>query len=207
MKITIIILSVLLGLFILFQLYLSMTAQKVETQAYNLIRAENEYEIRFYPSVTMAMITSSATSYKELGNTGFRKLAAYIFGANKEKKRIAMTSPVYMDIGDSVSSMSFVMPSNYNNSNLPLPNDSNVRFQASSDEYVAAIRFGGFASDDKIKKYTALLEASLKKDHLVYHGNFRYLGYNPPYQFVGRRNEIVVAITFDSKESIKLQKK
>ena len=76
-----------------------MSTNKSETQAYKVIKVEKEFEIRFYPSATMAMISSSTKTYKELGSSGFTKLAGYIFGGNKEKKQIAMTSPVHMDIG------------------------------------------------------------------------------------------------------------
>lgn len=197
MKIALIVISILIGLFLLFQIYTSMA--KSETQTYKVIKAEEEFEIRYYPSVTMAMITSSAKTYRELGSSGFTKLAGYIFGGNKDKKQIAMTSPVHMDIGDSASSMSFVMPSNYNKDNLPLPNNSDVTIKTSDEEYVAAIRFGGFASNDNIKKYTTMLENALKKHHLSYYGNFRFLGYNPPYQLFGRRNEIIVTLNWNSK--------
>ena len=176
-----------------------MATEKSETQAYKVIKKEKEFEIRYYPSVTMAMITSSAKTYRELGNSGFRKLAGYIFGGNREGKQIAMTSPVHMDIGDTVSSMSFVMPSNFNNNNLPLPNNSDVTIKTSPDEYVAAIAFGGFASSDNIKKYSEIPESDLKEKHLSCYGHFRYLGYNPPYQLFGRRNEIIVALDWDKK--------
>ena len=171
-----------------------MATKKSETQLYKVIRKEKEFEIRFYPSATMAMITSSAKTYKELGSSGFTKLAGYIFGGNKDKKQIAMTSPVHMDIGDTISSMSFVMPSNYNKDNLPLPDNSNIAIKTTPDEYVAAITFGGFASQEAIKRHTDILESALKEKHLSYFGHFRYLGYNPPYQLFGRRNEIIVSV-------------
>ncbi len=176
-----------------------MATGKTETQQYNIIQTEKDFEIRFYPSTTMAMITSSAKTYKELGSSGFSKLASYIFGGNTEKKQIAMTSPVHMDISDTMSSMSFVMPANYNKDNLPLPNNSDVRITTAPDEYVAAITFGGFASQEKIKKQTDLLENTLKEKHISYYGNFRFLGYNPPYQLFGRKNEIIVAVHWDKK--------
>lgn len=197
MKITLIVIGILISLFILFQLYTSMATS--ETQTYKVIKEEEEYEIRYYPSATMAMITSSATTYKELGSSGFTKLAGYIFGGNKDKKQIAMTSPVHMDIGDSVSSMSFVMPSNYTKDNLPLPNNSDVTIKTVDEEFVAAIRFGGFASNDNIKKHTAILENALKKHKQSYYGNFRFLGYNPPYQLFGRKNEIIVTLNWSTR--------
>ena len=194
-----IVISTLIGVFIVFQIYITMATKKSETQAYKVIKTEKEFEIRYYPPVTMAVIKSSVKTYKELGSKGFTKLAGYIFGGNKDKMQIAMTSPVRMDIGDSVSSMSFVMPSNYNKANLPLPNDSDVAINNVSEEYVAAITFGGFASSDNIKKHTKTLENLLEKQHIPYYGSFRFLGYNPPYQLFGRKNEIIVAIEWNSK--------
>jgi hypothetical protein len=194
MKIAIVIVSILLILFIVFQFYTTMATKKSETQPYKVIRTEKEFEIRFYPSVTFAMITSPAKTYKELGNSGFRKLAGYIFGGNNENKQIPMTSPVHMNIRDTLSSMSFVMPADYNMNNLPIPNNSEVSIRNAPDEYVAAISFGGFASGENIKKHITILESALKDYQLSYYGDFRYLGYNPPYQLFGRRNEVIVAI-------------
>jgi hypothetical protein len=194
MKTVLIVTSIFVCLFIAFQTYTAMATNKTETQVYKVIKVEKEFEIRFYPSTTMAAITSSAKTYKELGSSGFRKLAGYIFGDNKENKQIAMTAPVHMNINDSVSSMSFVMPANYTKDNLPLPNNADVIIQTTPDEYVAAITFNGFASQETIKKYTAILEKALQEKKLSYFGNFRFLGYNPPYQLFGRRNEIIVSL-------------
>jgi hypothetical protein len=199
MKTFLIILSSLAVLFIIFQAYTTMSTNKSEEQPYKVIKAEKDFEIRFYPSVTMATITSSAKSYKELGSSGFRKLAGYIFGGNDAKKQIAMTSPVHMDINDSISSMSFVMPSAYNADNLPKPNDATVNINKTADEYVAAIKFSGFASDEDIKNQTERLKNALKAASITYYGNFRYLGYNPPYQLVGRRNEVIINVNWDAK--------
>ncbi len=189
--------SLLIGLFIVFQIYTSMATKKLETQVHKVIKQEKGFEIRHYPPVTMAMIFSTAKTYSELSSIGFTKLAGYVFGGNQFKKRIGMTSPVHMDIGDSVSRMSFVMPLSYTKDNLPQPDDSDVMIINNPEEYVAAIQFEGYASSDDIQKNMELLKACLKAQHLGYHGNFRYLGYNPPYQLVGRRNEIIVALDWD----------
>lgn len=199
MKTAIIIGSIVLILFVVFQLYSSRATKKSENQPYKVIRVEKDFEIRFYPSSTMAMITSSAKNYRELSSSGFKKLATYIFGGNKDNKQIAMTSPVHMDINDSISSMSFVMPANYNKDNLPIPNNSEVTIKTVPEEYVAVITFGGFASDESIKKQTALLERALKDYYISYYGHFRYLGYNPPYQLFGRRNEIIISVNNNFK--------
>lgn len=198
MKIFLTIAAVIAIFIVLFQTYLTMAANKSEEQSYKVIRTEKDFEIRFYPSVTMAKITSSAKSYKELGSSGFKKLANYIFGGNDAKKQIAMTSPVHMDINDSTSSMGFVMPAEFNKDNLPKPDDAGVTIEATKDEYVAAIKFGGFASDKDIKINSEKLENALKAASIPY-GHFRYLGYNPPYQLFGRKNEIIISVNSNLK--------
>ncbi len=101
-----------------------------------------------------------------------------------------------MDINDSKSAMSFVMPSSYDMGSLPTPNDSGVILQKTSDEYVAVLKFKGYASDKDIKSYSEKLANLLTEKGITFTGNFRYLGYNPPYQFIGRRNEIIVSVNW-----------
>jgi hypothetical protein len=197
MKLTFIITLILLGIFVIFQTYIALSTTNTEKQPYTIIRKEKDFEIRFYPSVTYATINSPAKSYEALANNGFRKLANYIFGGNQEAKQIAMTAPVHMDINDSLSTMSFVMPATYNKSTLPLPNDTGVQIKSSSDEYVAAISFGGFASDNEIKTYSEKLKKALTEKSIPFIGNVRYLGYNPPYQLFARRNELIIQINYE----------
>ena len=199
MKIILIILGVLFGLFIIFQIVITMSTSKTETQDYKLIQKEEDFEIRYYPASTMAKVKSNIKSYKDLGHSGFGVLAKYIFGGNSEKQQIAMTSPVHMEISDSVSSMAFVMPSKFNKDNLPSPDNDNVVIETTEAEYVAVISFGGFANETSINENKELLAKALKKKGITYHGNFRFLGYNSPYQLVGRRNEVIVALDGDFK--------
>jgi hypothetical protein len=194
MKSFIIIATIIIILFILFQSFTVMSINKTEEQKYNVVTKEKDYEIRFYPSATIATIQSHAKTYKELSGPGFRKLAGYIFGGNEGDTKISMTAPVHMDINDSVSTMSFVMPSEYSESTLPKPNDSNVLITKTTDEYVAAIRFAGFASDKDLKFYSEKLKSLLAEKGISTYGHYRFLGYNPPFQFVGRRNEIIVSV-------------
>jgi len=197
MKIFIIIASVILVLFIVFQSFMVVAVNKTEDQNYSVILEEQNFQIRFYPSATMATISSDAKTYKELSGSGFRKLAGYIFGGNEDGTQIAMTSPVHMNVNDTLSTMSFVMPSFYNMDNLPKPNDSGVQLSTTDEEYVAVIRFGGFASDQDLKNYSVKLKTILKEKGIASIGTPRYLGYNPPYQLVGRRNEIIVSIKWE----------
>lgn len=197
MKVILVSIFVIIVLIIVFQSYTLMSAKKTEEQKYTVIRQEKDFEIRFYPAATMATIHSAAKTYKELSGPGFRKLAGYIFGGNAGETQISMTAPVHIDINDSVSTMSFVMPSAYNESNLPKPNSPGIIIKNTSEEYVAVLQFGGFASDDELKFYSEKLQNLLKEKGITTYGHFRYLGYNPPFQLIGRRNEIIVSVKLD----------
>ncbi len=194
MRNSIILLIIALATLVVFQSFMSASTKNIEKQPYRVIRKEKEFEIRYYPSATMATIKSKATTYRELSGSGFRQIADYIFGGNESSTKIAMTSPVHMEINEEGSSMSFVMPSEYNLSTLPKPNNSQVELHESKPEYVAAIEFGGYVNEATLKKYTEILAKSLQKHKIEIIGHFRYLGYNPPYQFFNRRNEIIVEI-------------
>jgi hypothetical protein len=105
-----------------------------------------------------------------------------------------MTAPVRMSITENGSSMSFVMPQKYNNQSLPTPNDPNIEIKKSLPEYVAVISFGGYATDEKIAiAYQKLLNI-LSEKKISTKGGYKLLGYNAPYQFMGRTNEVIIPI-------------
>lgn len=188
--------AVVFAIVVSLQSFMLMSTNKTEEQIYSIIQKDKDFEIRFYPSATMATIISDAKTYKDLSGPGFRKLADYIFGGNEAETKIPMTAPVHMDVNDSGSTMSFVMPSAYNEENLPKPNDPEVLIKRTADEYVAAIRFGGFASDKDLKFYSGKLQNLLQEKGIKSYGHFRFLGYNPPFQLFGRRNEIIVSVNW-----------
>ena len=149
--------------FLMIQSYKVVSSSlKTENQKYRVVLTEAQFEIRFYPSATFAKIYSTGTNYKSVASSGFRKLAGYIFGGNEQKQSIAMTAPVRMEMTDKGSTMSFVMPDKYKESDLPKPNDASVQIVKSSPQYVAAITFGGYADDEKIKENLAGQMQALK---------------------------------------------
>jgi hypothetical protein len=181
-------------LFILFQSFVYMSISKTKEQPYTVLEKDGDIEIRLYPSATLATVQSTAKSYSEMASPGFRTLAGYIFGGNESETQISMTSPVHVEISDSLSSMSFVMPEGYDMNNLPKPNNTTVILSKTEVQVMAAIRFSGFADDSDREKHKQELAAYLNSKGIQTKGNFKFLGYNPPYQLVGRRNEVVIEI-------------
>ncbi|MFM2146746.1 MAG: hypothetical protein RL732_1582, partial [Bacteroidota bacterium] len=172
---------------------------RTEKQPYTVVQKDKELEIRWYPAVYMATLRTAPGSFRSMGYSGFRKLAGYIFGNNASKTKIAMTAPVHMDMNEVNPSMSFVLPSSSGLSTWPVPNDPDVQIEKSKEEYVAAIEFGGFVSDKDIQFYSQKLDKLLQERGIRHKGNFRYLGYNPPYRVIGRKNEIIVTIEWKSE--------
>lgn len=199
MKALIIFVVVIVLLIVLLQSFTIMSTNKTEEQKHSLIRKYKDFEIRFYPSATFATINSNAKTYRDLAVPGFQKLAGYIFGGNEANTKISMTTPVQMNIDNTGSTMSFVMPSEYTKENLPKPNDPGVQIKKSEDEYVAVIKFGGYASDKDLKFNSEKLQKLLKENGITSYGNYRFLGYNPPFQFIGRRNEVIVTVEWGNK--------
>jgi hypothetical protein len=181
-------------IFIVFQSFRKFSASTIETQKYRVVKKEHGFEVRFYPKATFATIRSSGANYKQVASSGFRKLAGYIFGGNNQNKSIAMTAPVRMEMSEKGSAMSFVMPEKYDMASLPKPNDATVEIKQSEEVYAAVIAFGGYANDEKIDDYKNKLVALLQKKNIKIIGNFNFLGYNAPYQFIGRKNEISIPI-------------
>ena len=184
----------LISIYFVFQSFIAVNAIKTEKQKFRVVFKDNELEIRFYPSATMATIYSEANNYKGVANNGFRKLARYIFGGNQENKGISMTAPVRMNMSDRGSEMSFVMPSKYDQSTLPKPNDASIHIHQSTPQYAAVIQFSGYANDEKIASYKSKLLAILNARNIKVIGEYNFLGYNAPYQFVGRTNEITMPV-------------
>jgi hypothetical protein len=191
-KLTIILASIV-GVFLIAQLLMSYKNKDIETPKYKVVKTYDSFEIRQYDSMILAQTVIQETSIKKSGNTGFRKVAGYIFGGNRNNQQIAMTAPVIMEVGDNTK-MSFVMPSQYKMEDLPQPNSSEVKLVKAAPKKFAVLTFSGFASDEKINRKKELLKEALKKEQISVKGDFSYLGYNAPWDLFGRRNEVAIEV-------------
>ncbi len=187
------VLSSLIIIFIIFQVYTSFAVGKTEQQKYEVLRKDGNIEVRYYPSCIMATVQKNGT-YSKSANNGFRTLAGYIFGNNQENEKIAMTSPVWVKNEENNMQMSFVMPSKYFLKDLPSPNDENIQLKEIQPRRFVAIQFGGFSNDKKIKKKSEELIQWLEKEGITYEKEIYYAGYNPPYQLFNRLNEVLILL-------------
>ncbi len=181
---------------VVFLLFMSMRFSNIETPKYTILSSIGKVEIRKYPQMITATARLKSADYDEEGSTGFRIVANYIFGGNSNKQKIAMTAPVIMNMGDS-STLSFVMPSEYDLSDLPAPNNSKVSVKKQESKTLAVLQFGGYSSDKKIQKYAKQLKDTLNSNNIEIIGPLLYMGYNAPWDVINRKNEVAFEVNWN----------
>jgi hypothetical protein len=165
----------------------------IETPDYKVIKTYGEVEIRHYPNMVIAKTNLNDKSFDNQGSSGFRTIANYIFGGNEKNEKIAMTAPVVMNMGDSAS-MYFVMPKKYKINELPKPDSKNIQIIEETEKHLAVIKYSGYSNDQKIEKYCKMLKEELEKNKVKTIGSYMYMGYNAPWDFINRRNEVAIEV-------------
>ena len=211
MKVILIGVVVVIVMLVLFQSFVIMPINKTEERKNSLVHKYKDFEIRYYPSATIATINSNAKTFRDLSGPGFQRLAGYIFGGNVQKQSIAMTAPVIArkDASEKIAMtapvvaskegdmqvISFGMPSSYSLSTLPMPTDPNVKLVEIPEEKVAVVTSSWYRTDSRVQNMEKELLSFLTRDGIKTVGPFSYAGYNapwtPPWML---RNEVMIQI-------------
>ena len=163
---------------------------QTEEQKFKVIKDIESVQIREYDPVIYASVTST-----ENNNNLFRILAGYIFGGNDNNQKIAMTAPVHMqETKEQSFTMKFVMPSKYSIDELSTPNDSRIKMEKVDKKKYAAISYSGYNNQSKFIIHFNKLVKILDKNKISYFGKPIYLGYDAPYKFWGRKNEVLIEL-------------
>ena len=202
MKTLFLLLGVILIAFVVLQLFAMKGQRNIETYPYFVQKKYDIFEIRNYEATLFTTVKLATKKYKESSSKGFSLLAGYIFGNNERNEKIAMTSPVAMTIEDSVTMM-FMVPKKFKKETLPQPNQLQIEFKEEPAKTVAAIVFDGWANDEKIEKYKEKLKAALDAEGIPYTNRFYFLGYNAPYEFFNRKNEVIVELRSEALDPLK----
>lgn len=188
---------VLIGIFsvlIIIVIVMSFRYSNIEMPKYTVLKSyEKKIELRQYPNMIVAKTSVKDKSFENSGSDGFRSIAGYIFGGNEKEQKIAMTSPVVMELNDSAT-MYFVMPSQYKKDELPIPSNKKVTIQEEVSKVLLVVRYGGYSSDERIDSHIAILKNIIQKHNLKATGGFMYMGYNAPWDIINRRNEVAIEI-------------
>ena len=180
---------VIAAVFLVFQLVVSMTTSDIETPKYKVLKKYPRFELRQYESMMLATTNLGIASYDDKASEGFRTIASYIFGKNKSNEKIAMTAPVIYH-ADSISTLSFVVPRSKTEESMPVPIDSNLTFVVQAPKLLAVLDFGGFINNEKLAARMAELKKAVLKEGFQIKGKGYFFGYNPPWQLIGRKNEV-----------------
>jgi SOUL heme-binding protein len=189
---------------------------RIEEPAFESIKKDGDFELRQYRGFIVAE-TFVKGDMDAAGGEAFRAIAGYIFGGNisasangSEKiamtapvtmektsgEKIAMTAPVTMEkSADETYRVHFVMPSQYTMQTLPKPVNPKVTLREVAGQKMAAIRFSGFSTDEKVRVKTKELTSWIGQQGLKIIGKPQFARYDPPMMppFL-RRSEVMIAV-------------
>ncbi len=182
----------------------------VEEPLHKIVAQVNGVEIRTY-ATRIAAETTIDSPEMEARSTGFRRIAAYIFGENTMDgsvttttpvaqvggTSIAMTMPVAQDRGgEDTWTIRFFMPAKYTLDTLPRPKDPLVRLVPVPAETVAVLRFTGARDPATIAARQADLREALRSTTYKPMGGAFAWFYDPPWTLPPfRRNEVAVRVS------------
>ncbi len=184
-----------------------------EEPKYSVVDRVGDIEIREYGPQIAAETTIDADE-TAARSAGFRRLAGYIFGANKGNAKIAMTVPVAQSQGTSASEkiamtapvsqsrdaagrwvIRFMMPASFTMETLPTPNDPSIRLVQVAPETLGVLRFTGLTGVDAVAERRQALLASLQAGAWKPSGTPVTWFYDPPWTLPFlRRNEVAVPV-------------
>ena len=184
-------------------------AVAIEEVPYTVIEQNGAFELRQYPPHIVAE-TMVEGAFDEVGKNGFRRLADYINGENRNKQSIAMTAPVSQEAQSEKIAMTapvsqekaggrwritFVMPSKYTLDTLPEPIDSRVTIEQEPGRIVAAMRYSGTWSRKGYEDNKERLLAWIEERGFKQTAEPVWARYNPPFMpWFLRRNEILIPV-------------
>jgi hypothetical protein len=174
----------------------------VQTIKYEPVRKIGEIELRHYPKIIIAKVNN-----REIDNFGL--LFRFISGANVQKKKVKMTSPVVtQETSQSIKMtspvltdfsnegyMAFVMPHDLDIESTPQPLDYRIEIEAIPERNVAVLRFSGSWSEDRFETKKKQLIEELANAKIKTKGKVFTMLYNPPFtpSFL-RRNEVAIEV-------------
>ena len=131
------------------------------------------------------------------GDASFQRLAGYIFGGNSDNMKIAMTSPViskparmmqYVSAEEIAAegidgewTRAFVLPSEYEASDLPTPDDGSIRVFEAAPYRAAAVAFLGAGTSSQFEEARTILADTLESEGIAYVPVPEYASYDAPW--------------------------
>ena len=166
-----------------------------ESAEYSVLESDGTFELRHYPDLMLA--STQMRSHKQGDEGSFGRLFRYISGANFEKQKVAMTTPVFMkpESEQGTGQMGFVIPKEVVDTNIPEPESSRVRLTKRAGGKFAVVRFSGRVDLNTRRNQVDKLEAWIEQKGYIPVDEAEVAGYDPPWTPGPlRRNEILIRI-------------
>lgn len=169
----------------------STSRAATETPEYKVVRADEKFEIRDYPALTIATTPMNGDGM----NGSFGQLFRFITGSNEASEKIEMTSPVLIETSKEKKTMSFIMPKKTVEKGVPKPAGETVTLGKVEAARFAVFRFSGSRTTENEKTAIEKLNEWLTAQKIVGRAEPVFAYYDPPWTptFL-RRNEVMVRI-------------
>lgn len=183
----------------------------VEEPAFKEIEKNGDISIRRVAAYWVAEMVLEGNE-QDVGNAAFRPLLRYISGDNRSAQKIQMTAPVnQLPANEKIAmtapvnqasredgryAVSFVLPAEFNNRTPPEPLDARIQLRQVPERTVAAIRYSGTWSAERMHAKRAELLSALENSK-----QWKAIGvpvwsrFDPPFMpWFLRRNEVQVEV-------------
>ncbi len=182
----------------------ALAADQIETPSFEVLQSADGVELRRYAPVIVAEVTVEAANRDEASSKGFRPLAGYIFGQNRDSDKIAMTAPVTTEATDGgiptgdgtkidmtapvttgaaedgTYTVRFTMPSKWTMETLPQPVNEAVELKEVGERLMLAAGFTGERTDERIAETEGRLAAYAEANGVKAEGPYTTAGYDGP---------------------------
>eukprot|EP00123_Amoebidium_parasiticum_P020746 comp5570_c0_seq1/m.1485 comp5570_c0_seq1/g.1485 ORF comp5570_c0_seq1/g.1485 comp5570_c0_seq1/m.1485 type:complete len:230 (-) comp5570_c0_seq1:66-755(-) len=175
----------------------------LECPLFKVENSTSEYEIRHYDAALWAVTETEDYDVDGASRQSFMKLFHYISGENALQTKIEMTAPVTIVIkpGDgpfckTTFRMGFFVPLKYQNpQGPPSPTSPDVKIESRPSMRVAVASYGGFSHQESMVNHLEKMKKALDRDQVAHSAvPYIYAGYDSPFTFVDRHNEVWVML-------------
>jgi len=163
---------------------------------YIVLEKKEGYELRKYEAAQWVSTTTMGMDYKNSTSGLFWKLFQYIEGENEKSQKIAMTSPVttYVKPGSGPNcktrfTRSFYIPYSVQAS-PPKPSAQDVFLESRPEITVFVRSFSGYSTVDAHLSNLQIMSAAINDDSRYHREYFYTVGYDSPYKWWDRHNEV-----------------
>jgi len=185
-------------------------AMSYEEPEFTVVGTDGNFEYRQYDTYRVSeTIIEGADDPNTASSEGFRRLFAYISGANNSESKISMTVPVSQGASKKISMtapvqqsaaedgwrVSFMLPSSFTLETAPVPTDKRIYVREVPGRLMVVRKFSGRWTESNYVKHEQELAQYVAEANLRSIGPVERAAYNAPFSIpLFRRNEVMVQI-------------